>query len=376
MRFSALSGLATATLASAHAATGPVRIEAQSAINSRAANLHIDYDAPLEPGTTVAFTYGPCNAASERDADHVVASRRSVGPKASHRLVWVLPKDLTESGGCVSAWDHDGQLLGRSEPMHVEEAIRSARARRHLGRRQEDESIDMTPEEGFDVYGPWFDGVAALESKDSGHVDVEAAKSKEIAIVGAGMSGLMTYLVLSQAGFTNLTLLEASSRLGGRVHTEYLTGGPEDYSYQEMGPMRIPKTVMYGNTTYNISDQVLFFQLADELNRLNGGSGHADLAIKMIPFIQNDANALMYFNENKMENGLPPTVGDVSQNPSLGPTRPEVPESAVELAEQMNALQPGSDFLLEIATNMWSAHSHFISTSPDLLRPSYHLSLS
>jgi hypothetical protein len=362
MRFSALGGLATATLVSAHATTSPVRIEARSAITSRATNLHVDYSAALE-GTSIAFTYGSCSDASESDADHVVASRRNVGPKASHRLVWVLPKDLSESGGCVSAWGQDGQLLGRSESLDVTEAIRSSKAKRHLGRRQEGEGIEMTPEAGFDVYGAWFDGVAALEDKDSGHIDPEAAKSKEIAIVGGGMSGLMTYLVLSQAGFTNLTILEASGRLGGRVHTEYLSGGPEDYSYQEMGPMRIPHNITFGNATYDISDQYMFFQVVKEINQINKDNGHTDLTVNLIPFIQNSVNGLVYVNENKLANGLPPTVSDVREDPSLGATRPAIPDSAVELGEKLDALQPGSDFLVEIAANMWAAHSHFISAS-------------
>jgi monoamine oxidase len=256
-------------------------------------------------------------------------------------------------------------LLGRSEQLDVTEALESDRAKRHLGRRQkeDDESIEMTPEAGFDVLGPWFDGVAALEGTNPGHVDVKAAKSKEVAIVGAGMSGLMSYLVLSQAGLTNITLLEASSRLGGRVQTTYLSGGPSDYSYQEMGPMRVPHLITYGNTTYKISEQYLFFRLAEELNTINEDQGHEDLGINLIPWIQNSANGLQYFNENKMPNGLPPTVGDVLNDPSLGQTRPEIPESASELRAQLNALQPGSEFLEEIAANMWAAHSRFISAS-------------
>lgn len=370
MKFLTLGGLATACLVAdvgAHATTPPrsVRIESRSAITSRAANLHVEYDVPVEGD--VAFTYGSCDSQSEHDADHVVASRRSPSKRSAHRLVWVLPKDLAESGGCVSAWADDGHLLGRSEPLDVLGAIRGSNRRKkrmYVEKRQgddEDESIEMTPEDGFDVYGPWFDGVALLESKGEGsHVDVEAAKSKDIAIVGAGMSGLMTYLVLTQAGFTNITILEGSERLGGRVRTEYLSGGPKDYSYQEMGPMRIPQTYTYGNKTYNISDQFMFFQLADELNRINSASGRSDLGIDLIPFIQNSPNGLMYYNENKLENGLPPTAGDVALDPSLGPSSPEIPDSAKELSEELSSLFPGPDFNREIAENMWAAHSKWI----------------
>lgn len=112
----------------------------------------------------------------------------------------------------------------------------------------------MTNATGIDAWGPWFDGVELLKDKEISAFDANDAKSKDVAIVGAGMAGLMTYLVLSQAGLTNVRLIEASQRLGGRVHTEYLSGGPFDYSYQEMGPMRFPETVKYDNESYNITD--------------------------------------------------------------------------------------------------------------------------
>ncbi|KAF5122261.1 L-amino-acid oxidase [Metarhizium anisopliae] len=92
------------------------------------------------------------------------------------------------------------------------------------------EPIAMTGANGIDTPGPWFDGVKHLSRKEPGMIDVSAAKSKKIAIAGADTSGLMTYLVLHQAGFTKMTMLEASNRIGGRVHAAYLSGGPFDYS--------------------------------------------------------------------------------------------------------------------------------------------------
>lgn len=97
----------------------------------------------------------------------------------------------------------------------------------------------MTKENGFSPIGSWFEGVKLLKDKQPSPVDVEAAKAKDVAIVGAGMSGLMTWLVLEQAGLTNLSIIESSGRIGGRVRTEYLSGGSFDYSYREMGPMRL-----------------------------------------------------------------------------------------------------------------------------------------
>ncbi|TDW99008.1 flavin monoamine oxidase family protein [Dinghuibacter silviterrae] len=44
-------------------------------------------------------------------------------------------------------------------------------------------------------------------------------KAKQITIIGAGLSGLMTAYLLKKAGLT-VRILEASGRIGGRVHTQ------------------------------------------------------------------------------------------------------------------------------------------------------------
>jgi hypothetical protein len=203
--------------------------------------------------------------------------------------------------------------------------------------------------------------VALLESSSEQDIDVEAAKAKEVAIVGGGMSGLMTYLVLHQAGLKNITILEGSNRLGGRVHTEYLTGGPSDYSYQEMGPMRIPYQLQIEGEAYNISDQQPTIQIIEEINRVNAEAGRSELHINLIPFIQYSPNGLAYFNGQKLENGLPPTNADVDADPSLGYIPPEIPESAKILAAAVTAALPGNDFVAEIGNNIWQAHADFLS---------------
>lgn len=45
-----------------------------------------------------------------------------------------------------------------------------------------------------------------------------------VAIIGAGISALSAALHLHSNGFTNVVLLEASSRAGGRIHT-HIVGG-------------------------------------------------------------------------------------------------------------------------------------------------------
>lgn len=152
----------------------------------------------------------------------------------------------------------------------------------------------MNNSTGIDTWGPWFDGVKCLKNKNTSAVDVEAAKTKDIAIVGAGMAGLMTYLVLHQAGMRNIKTLEGRDRLGGRVLTEFLSTGSSNHSYQEMGAMRVPYHTVFNNITYNITDHQLMFQLGREMNELNGGD--KSLSVTFVPFIENSPNGLEYFN--------------------------------------------------------------------------------
>lgn len=234
----ALSHLASSASVSSH----PVRLETRTALSSRAANIHVSYDRVVDG--LVDFTYGSCADRRQADSHHAIGRHAAPGAAAAHRLVWVIPEDAL-AGGCISAWSAgSGALLGRSEPQELasrrsrKRGVEDLHERAWLKKRDGGDdaaaaaAIPMTNASGIDAWGPWFDGVELLQSKNLSAVDVGAAKGKKIGIVGAGMSGLMTFLSLRQAGFENLELIEAGERLGGRVHTVYLTGGPFDYSYQ------------------------------------------------------------------------------------------------------------------------------------------------
>lgn len=226
--------------ASVPASNHPIRLETRTSLSSRAANIHVSYTRAVD--TPVVFTYGSCTddlrRAAAADEHHVVGRDAASGP-VDRRLVWVIPEDAP-AGGCISAWSGDdaGVLLGRSAPQELasrrgrKRAVEEKHERARLARRDGEAAVEMSAANGIDAWGPWFDGVELLQSKNLSAVDVDAAKSKKIGIVGAGMGGLMTYLCLTQAGFENIEIIEAGERLGGRVHTVYLTGGPFDYSYQ------------------------------------------------------------------------------------------------------------------------------------------------
>ena len=44
-------------------------------------------------------------------------------------------------------------------------------------------------------------------------------KFQQVAIIGAGMSGLSAAVQLVESGITNIIVLEADNRVGGRIHT-------------------------------------------------------------------------------------------------------------------------------------------------------------
>ena len=64
-------------------------------------------------------------------------------------------------------------------------------------------------------------------------------KQKRVIVIGAGLSGMVAALELRSAGF-DVTILEANSRPGGRVHT--LREPFSDGLYAEAGAGRIPST--------------------------------------------------------------------------------------------------------------------------------------
>ncbi|KAL8930405.1 MAG: hypothetical protein Q9208_000588 [Pyrenodesmia sp. 3 TL-2023] len=335
----------------------PIKLEVRTVLDSRSANIHFSQrDDSVYP---FSVTYGACGSSGVVYEKHHDIS--TVHAQGTDRLIWLLPDDI-KSSGCLSAWSSTDELVGRSEPLVINKESRRWRKKRHLDsgtRLSKRASIPMTNSSGVDAIGPWFDGVAALEDVQIGAVDAAQAKAKKIAIVGAGMAGLMTWLCLNASGFQNLEIIEAGQRLGGRVQTAYLEGGPSDYQYQEMGPMRFPETIRYAGTneTLPVNDMQLVFQLADMMNQLN--QGKTNYTVNFIPWIQTSPNGLYYFNGYKQANGLPPTVTEIKENPSLTGQTPEDPQVA-NITDLIFGIGCNPNTSAAVAKNVFTAFKAFV----------------
>jgi hypothetical protein len=204
--------------------------------------IRILYNLPLDG--ELSIHYGSCEISAADDCHHTLgrthvgnhplANRHDGHPsRRPQRFVWLPPNDIVP-GGCLHAFSGT-TLVGRSNPV----AVKKRREKRWIA------AADI-----MDAEGPWFDGVEHLKEKEPGEVFVAKAKTQSIGILGGGMSGLMTVHLLDSVGFHDWTIVEASGRIGGRVHTSYLNGTkPDQYQYQEMGPMRFPVEVTYPTLT-------------------------------------------------------------------------------------------------------------------------------
>jgi monoamine oxidase len=309
-------------------------------------NIHITYGDSLPQGH-VTFVYANCDYSRHGVEIHHEVASVIIEPEATlDRLVWAVPVDVI-AGGCLHAFSKS-ILLGRSKPINVVESLRKRE----------------TLSEAGDSNGLWFNGVKYLESSNTSATNTQQAKSKKIAIVGGGMAGLMTSLLLTSVGMTNWHIVESSQRVGGRVRTKYLNGtGPSDYQYQEMGPMRFPVSVRYADTnqTLDIQDHKMVFQLADVLNKMNGNG--SDLAVNFIPWIQTSPNTPVSSRGFRLPNGRIPTRAQLTANaalvkPAANASDPEGASIATELVEHFIGLTP--ERMRNISTNVFKAHREAI----------------
>ncbi|KAH8650555.1 L-amino-acid oxidase [Tricladium varicosporioides] len=329
------------------------------------ANIHITYNLPISGA--LSLHYGSCDSVPGTllDAHHHLIGRTNVGSHhlarrhAEHpfrrpeRFVWLVPADAP-TGGCLNAYS-GVDLLGVSAPLKIKARNNRRNLRENLAKRDNVAFADIA-----DAEGPWFDGVEYLKQKEPDEVFVAAAKAKKIGILGGGMSGLMSSFLLSSVGFHDWKIIEASARVGGRIHTSYLNGSrPDQYQYQEMGPMRFPVSITYSDTneTFDINDHKMVFQLADAINNYNGND--TNLMVKFIKWIQSSPNTPAN-TAKRLPDGTVPSAAQIAANPSLANnvTLSYSNATAVNAASDAYDEWLGLDHekIKAVATNVFTAH--------------------
>ncbi|GKT54038.1 L-amino-acid oxidase [Colletotrichum tofieldiae] len=210
----------------------------------------------------------------------------------------------------------------------------------------------------FDSNGAWFEQIATL----NGSSVFNKGTNVSIAIVGAGISGLATGLMLDSVGIHNWEIIEASDRVGGRFRTIFV-GDTDEFA--EMGPMRLPYKVTYksDNSTHEYTDHQMTFQLAEILNEMN--KDDPELKIDFIPWIQHHPNELLALGTARHPDGRIPTRAEIAEDPTLG--TPPVLTSAEynNTKKEMNKILRNETLLREIQSDVWKVHKRVMDEGYD-----------
>ncbi|KAL3421585.1 l-amino-acid oxidase [Phlyctema vagabunda] len=329
---------------------GPFKVEAKGAHN-----IHVSYNGPSNG--ELSIYYGPCSIETNEEAhhmvgrthigDHLLAKRHSdwVDQKPT-KFVWLAPPDIPE--GCLHAFIDDVPS-GKSEQYQV---------------------LKQNPKRASfadiaDPMGPWFDGVQYLSQKQPEETFVASTKAKAFGILGGGISGLMTAYLLDSVGIHNWKVLESSGRMGGRIRTSYLNGTrPDEYQYQELGPMRFPHTITdpETNETISIMDQRMIYQLADVLNEINAND--PSLVVKFIPWIQTNDNTPVVTSKRRPDGTIPGRM-EVLENPALADNLTETYSNVTAVAEAQDALAAwlglDEETVRGFARNVFQAHKKSVA---------------
>ncbi|TIA95225.1 hypothetical protein E3P77_03782 [Wallemia ichthyophaga] len=354
------TGATLAFPASPLSSSNLLQIVAPSAVPALSLNnIHIDshhhlpqYLSDREHGVT--FTISPCSQSSFSEEEVLRSFSKEdainfIGRDTS-KLLWISPASHHLNDFCINAY-HGSQVIARSDPVFLTE---------NESRKRSDSVVAQM--EDFDSLGTWFDGVNYVnEHFDSQLIDVQS-KESAVGIVGAGMSGLMTALLLDSVGMHNWEIIESSDRIGGRLYTQYLNNTqPDEYQYQEMGAMRFPVSWVRDGETVEINDHKLVFQLGDYLNKLNDNA--EEWKVGFIPWVQSMKNNFRDANGVRLADGSIPRVSDINANPSLSKTR--ISDKAKEASVFISNITDNTELLELTAENVFKAHKMQIDLGYD-----------
>ncbi|KAL5050626.1 hypothetical protein BDW71DRAFT_215872 [Aspergillus fruticulosus] len=309
-------------------------------------NIYLDW---LEtPPSVIEAVYSPCTNSSS-SVPHQAIGRFNVRGQPPQRLAWAVPENAP-TDSCIYVYgiqsQSDSRILGKSGPVHLS----------HKPKKRSVADFATPLLKDFDALGAWFDGVAAIKKKtdvEGGVASGPSPKDSRIAIVGAGISGLATALMLDSVGVHNWEIIEASNRVGGRFRTRYVAGTDE---WAEMGPMRLPYSVTYkdDNETLRYTDHELTFQLAQILNDMN--ENDPKWKIDFIPWIQHHPNELIAQGTRRHPDGRIPTRGEIEADPSLKDAPDMTSTEYTDTKNRMDAILKSKDTLKSIQRDVWRAH--------------------
>lgn len=209
----------------------------------------------------------------------------------------------------------------------------------------------------FDALGAWFDGVALTKATST-----PSRANASIAIVGAGISGLATAMMLDSVGIHNWELVEASERVGGRIRTKFVGGSQE---LAEMGPMRVPFQATYrsDNSTHVYAEHQLTYQLAEWLNELNGHD--PEWQVSFIPWIQHHPNELLARGTGRLPDGRVPTRADIALNASLKAPDPIISAEYSDIKQDLDKILKNEETLKSIQKDPWRVHKEAMDQNLD-----------
>ncbi|CAG8056667.1 unnamed protein product [Penicillium salamii] len=311
------------------------------------ANIHLDWHE--RPSSGIKAIYTSC------DGQNTTKSVQTIGRYASdgeppQRLAWAVPDHATTQQ-CIYILAADERsaspkVLGKSSPISLQQSPKK--------RSTADSNIPLLKD--FDSLGTWFDGVAKIKEKvkqGRGVASKGSPKNASIAIVGGGISGLATGLMLDSVGVHNWEIIEASDRVGGRFRTKYVADTQE---WAEMGPMRLPYSVTYknDNETLLYTDHQLTFQMAEILNTMN--KNESQWKIDFIPWIQHSPNEMIAQGTRRHPDGRIPTRAEIEDDPSLEDAPAMTTTEYSNTEAKMDKILKDEATLKSIQRNVWRAH--------------------